>query len=105
MPQCMLVPLKQASIFARRIEDVSRKEKRAARLKARSLSGRWHKDQALSDSMQETADLFHLTFVARRGASLANNLKIDDTDSEFSTHVKVCLNCLTDLQGSYGAPG
>lgn len=85
----MFPSLKPASIFARRIEESCLKQKRAARMMARSLSGRWHKDHAKSDSMQETADLFHLTFVARRGAALANNLKIDDTDSEFSTHVKV----------------
>lgn len=44
--------------------------------------------------MQETADLFELTFVARRGASLANNLRIDDTDTEFGTHVKVRHACV-----------
>lgn len=85
----MFLSLKPASLFARRIEESSLKQKRAVRMMAKPLSGRWKKDHANSDSMKETADLFQLTFVARRGASLANNLKIDDTDSEFSTHVKV----------------
>lgn len=54
--------------------------------------------------MQETADLFHLTFVARRGAALANNLKIDDTESEFSTHVKALVITINETYPKSGQP-
>jgi hypothetical protein len=54
-----------------------------------NLSGTWKKVNELSESIDPTADLFELSFLARRGAKLANTLIIDDTDNHFCTSVQV----------------
>lgn len=57
--------------------------------KGKNLSGKWHKVHALSESLDPTADLFELSFVARQGAKLATTVVVDETDEYMKSSIKV----------------
>lgn len=63
----------------------------AAAEQTRGLShtGTWHKVPGRSESIDPTADLFELSFVARQGARLANTIVIEDEPGSWETRIKV----------------
>ena len=59
-----------------------------------NYAGIWHKVPELSESIEETADLFELSFVARQGARLANTLVIEDEPEYWESRIKVRVTSL-----------
>jgi hypothetical protein len=60
-----------------------------SRNKGKNLTGIWHKMHALSESLDPTADLFELSFVARQGAKLATTVTVHETDEYMKSSIKV----------------
>lgn len=50
----------------------------------KNYSGKWKKDFGRSDSLDPTAEMYNLNFLARKGARLASILIIDDSPERFS---------------------